>query len=312
MSTLAVPAIPGLCLEFGAAETGGIEADGGTWRFRVAAQLLEGEAGDLVFGSPGAGREQWGQLRCLRGGGLVAGFGWARCGGAGSPEAAARSLYGDLLTGLGDYSLYRVWNFLPAINGSAGGLENYRAFNRGRWEAFAAHFGPGAMERHLPAASAVGTGGGVLGLLFLAGRDPVRHFENPQQVPAYRYPAEHGPRSPSFARGSVVTHPGGRRTGFLSGTSSILGHETVGADNLGLQVETTCNNVAEVLAAMGFAKPWGAAAWRVYLRSREDLPAVRNAFYRRFPEAAGCTQFVEADICRRSLRLEVEAVLRDG
>ena len=45
---------------------------------------------------------------------------------------------------------HRLWHFVPDINGSTAGLENYRVFNAGRRRAFDEFFGPQA-ESLMPA-----------------------------------------------------------------------------------------------------------------------------------------------------------------
>ena len=123
---------------------------------------------------------------------------------AGDLAGATQRVYADILRAARGLNLYRIWNVVPRINEPGpGGMENYRAFCRGRSDAFEAGFGTGFQNR-LPAASAVGSAHPQLTIAFVAGTDEARHFENPAQVPAYQYPPEHGPRSPSFARATVV------------------------------------------------------------------------------------------------------------
>lgn len=231
----------------------------------------------------------------------LAGVAWDTTEAA--PQHAARTLYTDMLTRLGGMPLYRVWNYIPGINDEAKGLENYRAFNAGRHEAFCAAYGREFAAR-LPAASALGTAGGRMALCFLAGNAPARHFENPEQVPAFQYPPEHGPTPPSFARGTAVSHTGGR-SWYLSGTASIKGHETCGSD-FAEQARLTFDNVRLMARRMDLPAT-AAGPWKIFLRHRPDLPACQAALAAAFPEAVHDAMFLEADICRRSLLLEVEA-----
>ncbi|MCP5184450.1 MAG: hypothetical protein H6993_10830 [Pseudomonadales bacterium] len=233
---------------------------------------------------------------------------------AGSPESAAHSLYANLFTAIGTRTLYRVWNFVPHINAELAGREQYQSFNIGRCQAFRERYGEEHMLAQMPAASAVGIDSPVLAVAFLAGREQVASFENPQQVPAYHYPEQYGPVSPSFARATVVTAANGQRTGYLSGTSSIRGHATIGAGNLAEQFDTTLDNIRLIAARMGFAdaltqNPPFDARFRVYLRRREDFPEVR----RRLVEVLGPgiearAMFLQAAICREALLLEIEGL----
>ena len=78
----------------------------------------------------------------------------------------------------------------------------------------------GRFEQKLPAASSVGSHGDRLDVIFVAGEAAPRHLENPEQVPAYHYPAEHGPRAPSFARATVASD-GARKVTFISGMEML-------------------------------------------------------------------------------------------
>ena len=104
------------------------------------------------------------------------------------------------------------------------GLERYRQFNIGRQDAFLdSHRGA---TGNVPAASAIGLAGGPLSVAFLAGATPALAVENPRQVSAYLYPADYGPRSPTFSR-AVRATLSGQEALFVSGTASIVGHRTV-------------------------------------------------------------------------------------
>ncbi len=143
-------------------------------------------------------------------------------------RAAYLTMFG-LLTEFGYDSVFRMWNFVEDINGDNGeGLEVYRDFCRGRAEAFeqcAVEFD------QFPAATGIGSLGGGIAFYLLACRSGGHvNIENPQQVPAYHYPRRYGPRSPRFARATHV--PCGSGQIYVSGTASVLGHETVHAGQI--------------------------------------------------------------------------------
>jgi chorismate lyase / 3-hydroxybenzoate synthase len=232
-------------------------------------------------------------------------------------EAAARRLYGRVLAACAGLQLYRMWNYVPCINEEAGGLEHYRAFCKGRSLAFEAAYGAG-FERQLPAASAVGSDGRTIEVIFAAGRSGPRHVENPEQVPAYLYPAEHGPRSPSFSRATVVEE-GGTRWVFVSGTASIKGHATVGVGLLDAQIACTLDNLRLISRASGLGETLGAGAsvnggpwtrfFKIYLRRAADLAEARRRLEGTliFPGDRVC--WLRSDICRAELDIEIEATL---
>ena len=232
--------------------------------------------------------------------------GIALAAGGLSAHDAAKSLYAGMLARLHGRELYRVWNYIPQINSEVDGLENYRAFNAGRHEAFNDAFGPDFAHR-LPAASALGIHGDRLALCFLAGPGPARHLENPEQVPAFKYPAEYGPTPPSFARGTVVNHPGGQAW-YLSGTASIKGHASLGT-GFAEQARLTFDNVRLMFERMNLPAH-AIGSWKIFLRHRTDLAAGQAAFAEAFPEAPPAGMFLEADICRSALLLEVEATFQ--
>lgn len=204
--------------------------------------------------------------------------------------------------------LWRVWNYLADINGESHGLERYRQFNIGRQDAFL-EFSRGATG-NVPAACALGLAGGPLSIAFMAGATPAVPVENPRQVSAYNYPAEYGPRSPTFSRAALV-YPPGREILFVSGTASIVGHRTVHPGDVVAQCRESLANVAAVVAeasrlARTEAYVLDEMSYRVYVRDIADQPLVAATLAPLLGAAADIV-YVEADICRQDLLLEIEA-----
>lgn len=214
--------------------------------------------------------------------------------------------------------LHRAWNYVPRINELDHGLERYRQFNIGRWLAFEEFFGRD-LRSFMPAASAVGAEGNQFALVFVAGKTQPQYLENPSQVPAYHYPADYGPRPPSFARAVLVK--GTRETvGYLSGTASIEGHRNVGEGDWHLQFRTTMHNIQIMFERMGVmqilnAKSRGGHSrlvmrdFKVYLRHPEALPLVQEWLADETGLMGDDVMFLKADICRAELDLEMEAVV---
>lgn len=228
-------------------------------------------------------------------------------------EGATCRIYGEILRAASGRNIYRMWNFVPRINGEGpGGLENYRAFCRGRSIAFEQGLGTG-FKGGLPSASGVGGAGSALVVAFLAGTGTVRHVENPAQVPAYEYPPEHGPRPPSFARATVVETAAGRDV-YISGTSSIVGHSTVSPDDTAGQLDCTLDNLRLISAACGLgsdlAAPGGSRHFKVYLRNAADLPGIARELERRVLAPGDRVSYLGADICRSALNVEIEFAVR--
>lgn len=221
-------------------------------------------------------------------------------------RGATEKAYQRLLLQVADAGFYypfRIWNFLPNINLGHGDLEQYKQFCIGRQQAFTSS---ALTSEQFPAASALGhhCRGGVI--YMLASKHPARHFENPRQQPAYRYPRRYGPASPSFAR---ATWPQLQHGGpiMLSGTASILGHNTQAAGNLHQQLELTWSNIEHLQQSID-RKASTFDAVRVYLRNTADVDVSRE-FLRQYIEEK-CLNFVHADICRANLLVEIEAVAR--
>ncbi|NMG44059.1 hypothetical protein GPA22_09995 [Aromatoleum toluvorans] len=245
-------------------------------------------------------------------GALEIGEGAVPVGGASrlqhATEAAYREVFG-LLDEKGYRALFRAWNYFPGINDEADGSERYRQFNAGRQEAFRA--GGRSTTGHVPAACALGTAGGPFTLYFLALREAPVAIENPRQVCAYHYPQQYGPRSPTFARASLALSEAPPVL-FVSGTASIVGHRTLHPADVVAQTEESFRNIAAVLAEAGRVAPDGTRfglrdlSYKVYVRHPADLGAVR-AGVREHVGSEAPVVFVQADVCRADLLVEIEA-----
>lgn len=230
-------------------------------------------------------------------------------------HATAEQAYADVFAVLAAQPcthLLRVWNYLADINAEAGGTERYRQFNAGRQQAFL-DAQRSAFEGS-PAACALGTQAGPLRVYFLAGRTPPQAIENPRQVSAYRYPDTYGPRAPTFSRAALADVGGARQALFISGTASIVGHTSVHLGDVRRQTEESLTNLAIVrdAAAARAGRPIPAADlhYPVYLRHPADLPVVREVFEGAVgvsSRAAREALYVQADICRAELLVEIEA-----
>ena len=233
----------------------------------------------------------------------------------GGLQAASRLAYADLFAVLAASAsphLLRLWNHFTDMNVETGGIERYRQFNAGRQQAFT-EAGRSAFAG-APAACALGTASGPLQVYFLAGPQPPLAIENPRQVSAYDYPARYGARSPTFSRAALVAVGGARQALFISGTASIVGHETRHLGDVRRQAEESLTNIAAVLAAAatraGSPLPVQDLSCTVYLRHAADLLTVREVFERvvgAHSAAARDALYLRADICRADLLVEIEA-----
>ncbi len=223
--------------------------------------------------------------------------------------AAAYAEIFAALEATGYRQLVRVWNYVSGINVPAHAGERYWQFNSARHESFVACKRP--IHAAAPAASALGTPSGCpLVIYFLASRSAAQMLENPRQVSAYRYPVKHGPRSPTFSRAALLAAGGG--TLMISGTASILGHETVHADDVSAQTAETMENIRALISTANRLNPEPrfsieALVYKVYLRHAASFPKVASAL-RTLVGPAAAIAFLSADVCRRDLLVEIEAV----
>jgi chorismatase len=211
-----------------------------------------------------------------------------------------------------------MWNFIEGINANNDdGLELYRDFCLGRAEAFERF--PADIE--MPAATGIGSLGGGIGFYFLAAHAAERvNVENPRQQPAYHYPRQYGPKSPSFARATclLATSEGlpERQQTFVSGTASIIGHRTAHPNDLRRQCAETFENIAQLISGPNLANYGIDRGYqltdltnlKVYVRHMADLDAVRKLCVDAFSPQAELA-FFNVDICRSDLLVEIEGIV---
>ena len=236
----------------------------------------------------------------------------ARVPGGGDVDIAAvtQAVYLRLLTRvreLGYPYLVRIWNFVPDINGGTGDAETYVHFNHGRVAAFDQL---GMSNLQYPAATAVGSpAGSPLTVVMLASRSEPVAIENPRQTSSYLYPRRYGPRTPAFARAMLLPDRAGGKL-YISGTASIVGHESR-HQGIEPQLAETLANIDQVmetaLAGMPGYATGSRGSWRVYLRNPVDLECVEAEVSRRLG-GRDSVIFLQADICRRELLVEIEGV----
>ena len=212
---------------------------------------------------------------------------------------------------LGYPYLWRIWNYFPGINEDEQGLERYRQFCIGRHQALSdsLHGFPDS----LPAGTAVGTRSGPLQLFVLAGTHPAVHLGNPRQVHAYEYPDQYGPCSPSFARATFLQSDLHAQL-LISGTASVVGHESRHPGRPDIQTRETVDNLRALIAHADELpdSPRGPqpsrGRFKVYVREPGHLEAIRQALD--IPLfASSQIVYLQGDLCRRELLVEIEGVL---
>ena len=290
------------------------------------AHLLKGVLGKDIFGGDAQVAEVW----CGRSEATDATVGTTRCrhngevlfatvsaavpdDGIDALGAATYAAYRSLLDALhvsGYPHLLRAWNSIPGINVDDGGLERYRRFNLHRSKAYSEAKCP--TETGAPAACALGSFGGPLVVYCLASKAPAEPIENPRQTSAYRYPQQYGPRAPSFSRAALWRGVSGESDVlFISGTASIVGHQTQHQGDVVAQTHETLNNLESIVTQATRHNAQGISSLldlrlKVYVRYPADTSAVRRTLVERGVDADAAL-YLHADICRADLLMEIEA-----
>jgi chorismate lyase/3-hydroxybenzoate synthase len=216
-----------------------------------------------------------------------------------------------LLSDSGFPHLWRIWNYFPRINQEHHGLERYRLFCLGRHQALADVLPD--FPASLPAGTAVGTQGGALQIYFLASMHPARHLGNPRQLNAYDYPKIYGPRSPSFARATLCRSEGTTQL-FISGTASVVGHQSQHEGLADMQaLETVTNLRALIERAQGIMPSFERetrfqSVFKIYVRNPKHLETVRRVLDAPFLRSSHLL-YLQGDLCRKELLVEVEGLV---
>ncbi len=205
----------------------------------------------------------------------------------------------------------RLWNHIPGIHDTLGdGLDRYRVFNAGRFQALSQWYGGNeSFDTRVASASGIGHDGEDLVVHCLAADHPGRPVANPRQIAPYRYSCKFGPKPPCFARATVIHPDDGAPLVLVGGTASIVGEESVHLGDLARQMEETLTNLTVLLhEAAGKPAPLaGFRELRVYhpdLRQRRELCLLlEEAVGGRVP-----IEWVRADLCRSELLVEIEGV----
>jgi chorismate lyase/3-hydroxybenzoate synthase len=233
------------------------------------------------------------------------------CGGIGEASKLAYQQLEAFLARSGHCWPYKIWNYIPGINRGQHDSECYRQFCVGRAEALAEGFDE---LPQMPAATAIGVDQeqAALQVYFIAGALPGLHVENPRQVNAWRYPRQYGPRSPLFSRGTIM-ELGDQRQFLISGTASVVGHETHHVDDVRLQTEESWRNVSSLIneghrllnRPVDKAEP--GVLLKVYVREPGQLETIAATLAGTVGEQVPCV-FLQGDICRRDLLTEIDGV----
>jgi chorismate lyase/3-hydroxybenzoate synthase len=196
----------------------------------------------------------------------------------------------------------RVWNYLGQIHSRSAEHDRYQAFCVGRARALNAL---SLADTDMPAATAIGTLHSGIVVYLIAAREPGVGIENPRQISAYRYPPRYSPESPAFARATLIKTDSGSQL-LVSGTASIVGHESVHLGDPVQQTQEIIRNLHALKTASG-VRDLEPAWLRVYLRDALDRNRVQKVLEEELPSLPPL-QWIRGDVCREDLLVEIEGV----
>lgn len=149
-------------------------------------------------------------------------------------------------------------------------------------------------------------------------------LRNPRQVDAHKYSPEvlkgeavsgfERATTPKFERGKIILGEACAEI-FVSGTAAILGQDSVNNDNAETQAKITIGNILELVSKENLSnhgvdmtgKKTVFRCLRVYLKNKEEYLLVKNICDEYFGDIP--ITFVQAEVCRFELLVEIEAYL---
>jgi len=233
-------------------------------------------------------------------------------------DSATRDAYRQILAFLEQHRHpwpLKIWHYFPSITAGDHDDEQYRLFCAGR--AYAVGDNPVIMTA-IPAATAIGSKADQPRLLiyFLAGDKPGQMVENPRQIPPPEYPRQYGIRSPLFSRGTLIAS-GETHQFLISGTASILGHQSLHDEDVREQTRESLRNLTSLISAGRRLAPITPAGrnkfiraggvLRVYLKNRQDLELVQDEI-RQHPLGQLPAVYLQGDVCRDELLVEIDGI----
>ncbi len=225
-------------------------------------------------------------------------------------EQAYQEIF-ECLAKAGCKHLLRTWNYFPGITSIVQGYAHtnrYELFCRARLNAMQKCNIDNAIY---PAATVIGNQQQVLQVYFLASDTPGIAVENPRQTSAYHYPVNDILKRPLFSRG-ILKVWGNRTHFYVSGTASIVGHQTQHVDDVCEQLNESINNVETLVAHANDQHQTQLNAqddllyMKVYIRHRKDVAHIKKILAARL---SGTTPriLLLGDMCREDLLVEIEA-----
>ncbi|MDO5981128.1 hypothetical protein [Flavivirga spongiicola] len=210
-------------------------------------------------------------------------------------------------------SIVRQWNYIPDITRFEKDFQHYQQFNDAR-----TLFYEGVnWKKGFPAATGIGTRYAPLLIDVIAMKGHLGEFPlmNSKQVNAHIYSNDvllgagdsvlKQRSTPKFERAKLIEEKQSVSV-FVSGTAAIVGEESLALNNASEQTNITIDNIKNLISkeALSFCEP-KLEFIRVYVKNPPDYGAVKRVCESRLSDVPAV--YVEADICREELLVEIEA-----
>jgi hypothetical protein len=222
--------------------------------------------------------------------------------------------------------IVRQWNYIAQILSIDASVErqyqHYQLFN----EARSRYYNTYRQIKGYPAATGIGTqAGGVIIDIYAVNtvsESEVAAIDNPLQCLPYKYSqsllegdapeGKNNKQPPQFERAKLVNHHQ-PATIFVSGTAAIVGERTIGIDDVAQQTSTTIHHIQQLLSVENLIfhrievpqLTLEQKAVRVYIKDKAHYEKVKRICDQSFNPHI--TLFVQADVCRDNLLVEIEA-----
>ena len=222
----------------------------------------------------------------------------------------SNSLLNDI--GFSFAHLVRTWFYIGGLLEEEKGMVRYDILNSIR-DRFYDHIWH--EKKDYPASTGIGMAGeGIImeGIAIIPSSDiSIKRIENPLQISAYNYKTKY---SPKFCR-AVFLESKYSGIMFISGTASIRKDKVMFPDDVEKQTIVTIENIKELISRKNLSRygiDWKTCIEdikfiKVYIKEKKLFPKVKNickSYFGNIPQL-----YLKADICRKELLVEIEAIL---
>nr|WP_321453770.1 RidA family protein [uncultured Carboxylicivirga sp.] len=217
----------------------------------------------------------------------------------------------------------RQWNYIPHIldfeTKDDKEWQHYQLFNEVRRH----YYNTYRTTEGYPAATGIGTSAGSVSIDICAYKSKEQNtysVNNPEQVNAYQYQQDvlvgeliegtKTKQAPQFERAKLI-HSNQVNTLFISGTASIKGQYTIGLNNPEEQTNNTLKLIQKLAqTALPISQKSNDSYFcfsyaRIYIKDKANFDLIESICKTELPNVP--LNFVQADVCRDNLLVEVEA-----